>query len=352
MYNKIHEISPKLKELICEIPKAELHCHIDSIPAKLLLRFADRNKVSLPFSDVKSAEKYIWDKKDGTLESFLEIWKITLCALHTEEDFYDMVIEFAKDAKEQNIIYREAMFSYFAHANRGVALDTVVNGLSAGWNEAKKRYDVDIRFIANIDRTIEPDKSFKFIKDITKYKEKLPIVSIGLDCAENGYPAYVHKEAFKLADKLGFYKTAHCGEDAEAYSVWDCINNIRVDRIDHGFKSDKDEYLMDYLAEKKILLTMCPTSNMSSFTENPQDYPFKLFMEKGIKICVNSDDPPYGHGNLIDNFCAVTEYFNLSEKDIITLAKNAFEYNYCGKEYLEQVNNWIFNWEQEHKVQL
>jgi len=340
MYNLTHHIDEQLLKFIHDIPKAELHCHIDSVPMNLVLKFAERNNVLLPFSTIKEGKEYIWKNRDGTLRGFLRIWETMLKSIHTERDFHDMVVEFARDADNQHIIYREAMFSYAPHKRRGLPLETVLNGLYSGWLEAKNKYKVDIKFIANIDRTFDPKESYEYVNQIIESKTKLPIIAFGLDSQEKGYPAYPHKKAFELARTNGYKITAHCGEEAGAYSVWDCLNNIRVNRIDHGFRAEEDMHLLSHLAANDILLTFCPTSNITEY-DSYHKYPLKKFMELGIKICINSDDPPFGHGSLIDNYVSIVDYFNLKKHDIINLVRNAFIYNYGGNEHLRKVDEWL-----------
>jgi adenine deaminase len=334
-------LNNELKNLIQNIPKAELHCHIESIWPEMVLKLAERNKMIPPFADVDSA--VLAYKSISTLDDFLDAWKAAVSVVCTAEDYYDITMEFGRDAKRQNIIYREAMFTYAAaHQNRDIALETVIEGFSAGRKDVLKKYGVDIRFIAEIDRTISPEDSLAFVKSINKYRENLPITAIGLDCEEIGYPASIHKEAFNLARELGFNTTAHVSEDVGPESGWDTINKTKVDRFDHGVRSIEDPELVVWLAEHKTLLTVCPLSNLMVGTyPSLEKHPIMELINNGVKVCINSDDPPFIGSDLVETYIAVAETFSLNNQQVIQLVRNAFLYNFSGNEYISKVDDWL-----------
>lgn len=334
-------IRQELKQLITDIPKAEVHYHIDSVPPHLLLRFAERNKVSLPFNTLEGAKEFY---KFKDLDAFLQILELTCSVIQTEEDYYDMVVDSGREAKEQNIIYREAMFTYAndSHQGRGVAFETVMEGFSAGRKTVMDQYGVDMRFIAELDRTQSLERNMAAAKLYIEHKDKFPLVAIGYDYAEIGYPACRHEEVFRYIKEQGMNRTAHCGEEVGPESVWESIRCQDVQRLDHGVRSIEEDALIDYLVDKEMLLTVCPISNVMINTHpSIQEHPTHELMKRGVKICINSDDPGLFDKNLIDNFVEISETYALGERDIIDLVRNALRYNFSGQEHLKTIDNWL-----------
>ena len=333
-----------MKQFIHEIPKAELHIHLDSVPPELLLRFAQRNNVELPFSDVKGAIKWY---RFNDLEEFLRKWIVTTSVLITEEDYYEVALELGRDMQRQNIIRREVMFTYAAAHEGRVELDTMMTGLARGRQRVKEEFDRDLYFTADIDRTISPERSLKYVDEIAAYKDEVGILGIGLDCQEVGYPAGVHRDAFARARELGFYTSAHCGEEYAAgpEGVWDVVNDLNVDRIDHGNQAIRDNELIKHIVETDIPMTLCPVSNVTiNVYESIADHPVIELRNRGATVTVNSDDPPFMQTDLNDNYMQLAETFDLGVEDIIQLVRNSITCSYATDEekaaYLAGLDDW------------
>lgn len=338
-------IDNNLKQFIEAIPKAELHNHLDAVYPDLLLRLAERNNIDLPFTTIEEANAWYVFKD---LEDFLQKLVISNSVLLTKEDYYDVAYEMGKDMMQQNILRREAMFTYAAGHEGRVELDVMLNGLARGRIAAKKDFDVDLFFIADIDRTISPDRSLKFIEDIIPYKDDIGIVGVGFDCQAIGYPAEPHKPAFRLARENGFYLTGHSGEEDAAgpEGVWDIIENIEPDRIDHGNQAIHDDKLVKHLVDTQIPLTLCPMSNVALHVYNDiSEHPIIALRDKGVFVTLNSDDPSFMQNNLIDNYVRLTNAFDLSCDDIAELARNGFIASFASDDekqnYLQQLDGWL-----------
>lgn len=333
-----------IKQFIREIPKAELHMHLDSVPPELLLRSARRNNVELPFSDVAGAIEWY---RFSDLEEFLQKWMVTTSVLVTETDYYEVALELGRDMQRQNIVRREVMFTYAAAHEGRVELDTMMKGLARGRQQVKEEFSLDLYFTADIDRTISPERSLKYVDEIAAYKDEVGILGIGLDCQETGYPAGVHRDAFARARNLGFYLSAHCGEEYAAgpEGVWDVINDLDVDRIDHGNQAIRDEALIEHIVDNDIPMTLCPISNVSiNIYESIADHPIIELRNRGATVTVNSDDPPFFQADLNDNYTQLAETFNLGVDDIIQLVRNSFTCSYATDEektaYLAALDDW------------
>lgn len=331
----------RIRELIRQCPKTELHYHIDNISRELFARFSKRNGMELPFQTQAEEEAFYTFRN---LEEFLKVSLAAMTSIQTEEDFADMVYACAADMKRQNIVYREAMFDYTGcYGDRGIALKTVMNGFEAGLYRAREAFgNIDLRFIANMDRRNEADKNCAFLTELAAYKERIPLIAVGMDMNEAGYPARDQAKAFALAREMGFYLTGHTGEDMGPEEVWEALDTLHLDRIDHGVRSAEDERLLKRLAEERILLTLCPDSNISlGIYSSWEEYPLRRFLKAGVPVCINSDDPGVLPYDLTGNLLKCAEVFALSEEEIIALLRNGCRYNFAGREHLKEIDGFL-----------
>ena len=340
-------IDDKLKKFIENIPKAELHIHTDSVPPSVLLGCAKRNDIKLPFSTIQEAHEWY---RFETLDDFLEKWIVTTSVLCTEHDYFDVAYEMGKDMTRQNIVWREAMFTYQAAHKGRVELDVVLAGFQRGRQAAKDHFGVDLNFIADIDRTTSGKDSLEFMKTLLPIAKENNILGIGLDCNEVGFPAGPHKATFDLVHEAGLPVSAHCGEEYESgpEAVWDIINVMTPTRLDHGVQSIRDEKLLAYLKESQIPLTVCPYSNVSiQAYEKLSDHPVVALRNKGVSVTVNSDDPPFFQYDLVDNFIGMVEAFDLSYGDIEGFVRKGFQSSYAPadvkEKHLTDLDAWLAN---------
>jgi len=316
-------ISRELKEFILQLPKAELHCHLEgAIQPATLIALAGRHSIPLPFSDVEGAMRFY---EFTNLNQFLEIFALACSTLRTAADFETITLDLAADAAEQGITYREVFFTYAYHERRGIPWDEVVKGIGAGRAKGKAQYGVEMKFIADIDRTISPEDGARLAEMAHASRDVAGIIGIGLDSQEIGYPARRHKPAYDRAKALGLHRVAHAGEDVGPESVWDALDSLGVERIDHGVRSIDDPALLDRLASSQVPLTVCPLSNIAlKVYPALREHPVKRLVDAGVFVTLNSDDPPMFHSNVIDNYESVAQTFGLGPDSIQALARNSF----------------------------
>jgi adenine deaminase len=316
-------ITPQLEAFIRRIPKAELHCHLEgAIQPATLITLAGRHDIPLPFSDEEGAAKFY---EFTSLNQFLGIFALACGTLRTADDFETITLDLAADAAKQGITYREVFFTYAYHQRRNIAWDVVVSGIAAGREKGKQQYGVEMSFIADIDRTISPEDGVRLTEMAYASRGVASILGIGLDSQEIGYPAHRHKPAFDLALKLGFHRVAHAGEDVGPESVWDALDSLHAERIDHGVRSIDDPLLIRRLMETQIPLTVCPLSNIAlKVYPDLADHPFKRLMDAGVFVTINSDDPPMFHSNVLDNYMSLARTFGFGPDDIQKLARDSF----------------------------
>lgn len=316
-------ITPELRQFIERIPKAELHCHLEgTIQPATLITLAGRHGIELPFEDEEGARRFY---EFTNLNQFLGIFALACGTLRTAEDFETITVDLAADAQRQAIPYREVFFTYAYHDRRGIPWEEVIEGIASGRQIARQKYGVEMWFIADIDRTIEPEEGVRLVEMAHGSREKAGILGIGLDSQEQGYPANRHKPAFDRAAELGFRRVAHAGEDVGPESVWGALQSLKVERIDHGVRSIEDPALVRHLAETQVPLTCCPVSNIAlKVFPNMQSHSLKRLMDAGVFVTVNSDDPPMFHTDVVNDYVQVTDTFGFTADEVEKLARNSF----------------------------
>lgn len=311
----------ELKEYIELIPKAELHLHIEgSFEPELMFEIAQRNNLHLKYQSVDEIKKAY---QFNNLQDFLDIYYAAADVLIKEEDFYDLTMAYLKRAHADNVIHTEIFFDPQTHTARGVSFVTVVNGIYRAMTDAKAKLGISSRLIMCFLRHLSEEDAIATLHKALPHKDK--IIGVGLDSSENGHPPHKFVNVFRMAKDAGFLLMAHAGEEGPSANVKASIDLLHVHRIDHGVRSIDDPDLMDELAEKKIPLTVCPLSNLKlKVVSNLNQLPVKEFLNRGMLVTLNSDDPSYFGGYINDNYLQTAEALNLTKDDIYTLAKNSF----------------------------
>jgi len=321
--------SHNFTEFIEQMPKAELHLHIEgSFEPELMFKIADRNKFKIKYNsidEVKAAYQF------NNLQEFLDIYYAGANVLQTEEDFYDLTMAYFKKVNSQNVIHSEIMFDPQTHTNRGIKFSTIINGIKNAQDKAKEEFGITSKLIMSILRHLTEDQAFKTLEESLPYKNL--ITAVGLDSSEIGNPPSKFKNVFSESKKLGYQTVAHAGEEGPAEYVWDAINNLSISRIDHGNKSLDDESLINLLVDMKMPLTVCPLSNIKLCNVGAiENHPIKVMLNKGLVATVNSDDPAYFGGYMNENYLAVTEALNLTKDDLYQLTLNSFNSTFLENE--------------------
>jgi adenosine deaminase len=287
-----------LKEYINNIPKAELHLHIEgTFEPELMFKIAERNGIEIDFATVeelKAAYNF------NNLQEFLDIYYAGAKVLITEKDFYDLTWAYLKKANEENIIHTEIMFDPQTHTERGISFDTVINGVYSALQDAKKEFGITSKLILSFLRHLPLEAAFETYENSFNHKGKIDV--LGLDSAEVGNPPSIFQEVFNRAFYDGLKLTAHAGEEGPPEYVWEALDILKVNRIDHGNRSLEDDNLVKRIVDEQIALTVCPLSNLKlKVVDNLKNHPLKKMLNKGIKATVNSDDPAYFGGYVNEN---------------------------------------------------
>jgi len=327
-----------MEEFIRGLPKAELHLHIEgTFEPKLMFDIAKRNQISIPFSSVEEIEAaYEFD----CLQDFLDIYYQGAQVLIREQDFYDLTYSYLKKCAEQNVRHTEIMFDPQTHTERGIAFETVINGIHKACRDAEKKLGISSLLIMSYLRHLSEEAAFTTLKESIPFKEH--ITAIGLDSSEKGNPPSKFKKVFEASVGEGYIALAHAGEEGNADYVWEAIDILNIKRIDHGNNALQDPELVAEIINRDMALTVCPLSNKAlQVVPDLKEHPLKRMMELGLKVTVNSDDPAYFGGQVNQNYTEIRKALNLSKKDIYELAKNFFTYSLLNenkkKVYLDEL---------------
>ncbi|EPF74954.1 adenosine deaminase [Acinetobacter indicus] len=309
-------------ELIRALPKAELHVHIEgTFEPELMFAIAQRNNIAIPYQSVEEVkEAYNFHN----LQSFLDIYYAGANVLVHEQDFYDLAWAYFEKCAEDQVVHTEMFFDPQTHTDRGIAFATVINGLQRACDDAQSKLGISSRLIMCFLRHLSEEAAFVTLEQALPYKEQ--IIAVGLDSSEVGHPPAKFARVFAKAREYGFLVVAHAGEEGPPEYIWEALDLLKVNRIDHGVRSEEDQALMQRLIQDEMPLTVCPLSNLKlCVVQDMRQHNIRRLLQQGVKVTVNSDDPSYFGGYMNDNFIAITEALDLNADELKQLAINSFE---------------------------
>jgi adenosine deaminase len=311
----------RLAEFLCGLPKAELHVHVEgTLEPELLFALARRNGVSLPYPDERALRAaYVFDD----LQSFLDLYYAGASVLRTAEDFHDLAWAYLSRAASERVVRAEIFFDPQTHTSRGVALGTVLDGLSRACDEARG-LGVSAALILSFLRHLPEEDAFATLEQVLPYRDR--IVGVGLDSSERGHPPEKFARVFGRCRELGLRAVAHAGEEGPPAFVRAALDLLHAERIDHGVRCLEDPDLVARLAREGVPLTVCPLSNVKlRVFRRLEDHPLRRLLEAGIAATVNSDDPAYFGGYLNRNLVDTLAALGLDGDAGLRLARNSLE---------------------------
>ncbi|MBE7638164.1 adenosine deaminase [Sneathiella sp. P13V-1] len=324
------------------LPKVELHLHIEgSLEPELMFDLAKRNNIDLPF---KSVEEVRAAYEFTELQDFLDIYYQGMGVLQTEQDFYDLTDAYLKKIHSQNVIHTEIFFDPQGHTERGVAFETVINGITRALDDGCKNYGISSEVIMCFLRHLSEEDALKTLEEALPFKDR--ILGVGLDSSELGHPPSKFQRVFAKAKAEGLKLVAHAGEEGPPEYVTEALDLLKIDRLDHGNRSLENEVLTKRLADMGIALTVCPLSNykLAGVTDMTK-HPLKTMLDKNLNATINSDDPAYFGGYMTENYLAVYEALDLSREELETLAENGINASFCSEarktEMRKQLNSYV-----------
>jgi adenosine deaminase len=307
-----------------------------SLEPDLLFELASRNNITLPQDDASFASpaallaRY---RRFSSLDDFLHYYFIGMSVLRTAGDFEALASAYFARAHADGVVHAEVFFDPQAHTARGVDYATVVAGFSAALRRARSELGMSCDLIVCVLRHLPVEDGLAMYRDAIPDLEAGVIRGLGLSSTELGNPPAKYREIFADAEARGFHRTAHAGEEADVTYMAGALHELHVTRVDHGIKLVEDAGVMAEFAARGVLVTMCPLSNVElRCVAKVADLPVRRYLEAGVKFSINSDDPAYFGGYILDNYCAVQEAFGLRKAEWEGIVRDAIEGSWCSSE--------------------
>jgi adenosine deaminase len=340
---------PKMDAFIHDIPKAELHLHIEgTLEPELMFEIAAKNGLPLPFESIAEARQ-AYHFTD--LQSFLDIYYRGVEVLREEADFYRMTGAYLRKASEQNVRHAEIFFDPQIHTARGIKFEIVIDGIHRALVEAEQQFGLTSKLIMCFLRHLSLSAALATLRQALVFKDW--ITAVGLDSTELGFPPEKFKPAFDLARQSGFKTVAHAGEEGPADYIWQAIKQLGVERIDHGIRCVEDPGLVAYLVQNQVPLTVCPLSNVKlRIFDHMHHHNLMQMLNSGLCVTVNSDDPAYFGGYIEENFIALHQACRISFGDVYRLCRNAFRASFLDpaekNRYLDELDGFVTRFEEAY----
>ena len=303
------------------LPKSELHIHIEgSLEPELMFVLAVRNGIDLSYPNVDALRQAY---RFSRLQDFLDLYYQGMSVLRTEQDFHDLAAAYLAKGHTQGLRHVEMFFDPQGHLSRGISFATVIDGLQRAIDEAKAAHGITAQLIMCFLRHLDEADAEATLDLALAYKHR--IVGVGLDSSEVGHPPRKFARVFRRARNEGFRLVAHAGEEGPPEYIWEALDILGVDRIDHGNRALEDPALVGRLVHDHMALTVCPLSNLRlAVVDDMRRHPLKQMIDRGLFVTLNSDDPAYFGGYLNENYRAVQEALDLDRGEIEFIARNGF----------------------------
>ncbi|RMJ04186.1 Adenine deaminase [Marinobacter litoralis] len=304
------------------LPKAELHLHLEgALEPELMFTLARRNGIELPWSDVDALRQAY---SFNNLQEFLDLYYQGANVLRTEQDFYDLTWAYLQKCQAQGVVHVEPFYDPQTHTERGIPFEVAINGICTALRDGREQLGISSGLILSFLRHLSEDDAFRTLEQAMPFRDQF--FAVGLDSSEQGHPPSKFERVFAKARAEGLLAVAHAGEEGPPEYIWQALDLLKVSRIDHGVRAAEDPRLLDRLADEQIPLTVCPLSNtkLQVFSDMSEHNILEL-LERGLKVTVNSDDPSYFGGYVLENFLALRDGLGMTEQQARQLAQNSMD---------------------------
>ena len=304
------------------LPKTELHLHLEgALEPELMFALARRNGIELPWSDVDVLRQAY---SFNNLQEFLDLYYQGANVLRTEQDFYDLTWAYLQKCQAQGVVHVEPFYDPQTHTERGIPFEAAINGISGAMRDGREQLGITGGLILSFLRHLSEDDAFRTLEQAMPFRDQF--FAVGLDSAEQGHPPSKFERVFAKARSEGFLAVAHAGEEGPPEYIWQALDLLKVSRIDHGVRAAEDPKLLDRLADEQIPLTVCPLSNIKlRVFQDMTHHNILDLLEQGLKVTVNSDDPSYFDGYVLENFVALRDGLGMTEEQARRLAQNSMD---------------------------
>ncbi len=312
------------------LPKAELHLHIEgTLEPEMMFDLAARNGIDLPFANVDEV-RAAYEFSD--LQTFLDIYYQGAAVLVTEQDFYDLMVAYLGRAAHDGVRRAEIFFDPQTHTERGIEFPVFMNGFTRAIEYGEMRWGISAALIMCFLRHLPGDDALGTWHEAEPFLDD--IIGVGLDSAEVGNPPEWFFDAYAHARAAGLHAVAHAGEEGPPSYITGALDTLHAERIDHGVRCEEDPALVDRLVREGIPLTMCPLSNVKlRVFDRLEDHNLKRLLDRGVRVTINSDDPAYFGGYVLDNYVDTAAALDLTRDDLVKLARNSIEATFLPDEH-------------------
>ena len=342
MPDKAYATSKPVSPFIQNLPKAELHLHIEgTLEPEMMFRIARRNNIPLPFGSAAEARAaYLF----SNLAEFLDIYYRSAGVLLTQQDFRDLTCAYMDRAAAQTVRHAEIFFDPQAHTARGVDFATVCNGIRQGLQYGREQHGITSQMIMCFLRHLDEDNAMATLEQAMPFREW--IYAVGLDSSELGNPPGKFARVFAQARAAGFAAVAHAGEEGPAGYVREAVDVLQVQRIDHGCRILDDPTLTAELARRALPLTVCPLSNHKlRVVDTLEQHPLREMLAAGLTVTLNSDDPAFFGGYVNENYQAMQDHLGIDDSTLASIARNSFRASFLvpsrRAELLAQLDDYL-----------
>ncbi|HBF4501166.1 TPA: adenosine deaminase, partial [Clostridioides difficile] len=320
-----------------------LHCHLDgSVRVETMLDIAIKEKIDLPSNNMDEIKKLAKVSFNCTsLDEYLEKFDLPLKVMQSKENLKRITFELLEDASRENVKYIEIRFAPLLHTQKGMSVKNIIEGIIEGIREAESIYDIKGNLILGCMRTMTSKEALLVIEEGKSFVNK-GVVAVDLCGPEKEGFCKEYKDVFKLAREYGYKVTIHAGEAASGENVLDAINILKAGRIGHGVKIKDHKKAYNLVKDKKILLELCPTSNVQTKTvDSYEAHPFYTFYKDNLHVSINTDNRTVSDINLSSELNVIFDTFKLGLEDYKIIYRNAVEASFADKETKEYLNSLI-----------
>ncbi|WP_284750775.1 adenosine deaminase [Arthrobacter sp. efr-133-R2A-120] len=316
------------------LPFCELHVHLEgTLEPEMIFSLATRNEFEMPYSGISDLRRRY---EFADLQSFLDLYYDNMTVLQTERDFFDLALGFLARAHEGGVRHVEMFLDPQAHSARGIPVERVLAGAHKAKLEAQREFGITAEIIVCVLRDQPVRSAHEMLESVLL--SGVPVAGIGLDSAEIGYPPRLFRDVFSAARDAGLRCVAHAGEEGPPDYIWQALDVLGAERIDHGVRCLEDVSLVARLAADQIPLTVCPMSNERlRVVDSVADIPLRQMLEHGLLVTLNSDDPAYFGGYLEDNLQACIAAFGFNRRDLNVFAGNSIKASFASNERKAQL---------------
>jgi adenosine deaminase len=314
--------SNKLRQL----PKAELHCHLDgSLRPATLLELGRDQRVSLPKQTAEELAEYMRVDDAQHLDDYLRRFDVTISVLQTSEALERAAYELAEDAHEDGVRYIEIRNAPILNVVRGLTLVDAIEAPLRGLSRAEHDFGITARFIVCSLRQLPPESSLDLAKLAVEFRND-GVVAFDLAGGEKGNPASLHAEAFRYAREHNLAVTVHAGEGDGAHSIHEAVHICGADRIGHGTRLIEDPELTQYVNDRRIALEICLTSNVQTrVADSYATHPIREYFDRGLNVTLNTDNRLMSATTLTDEYVVAAEQLGFTIEELAGIALNGFE---------------------------